>query len=370
MRRLKFLLQKEFKQIFRDKTIIAMMFLLPTIQLILIPLAMNFEVKRINLVIVDNDNSPFSQKLISKIGSSGYFQIIATSGTYHEASNYLNTGEADGIIEIPNKFESRLVREGKAKLGIFIDAINGTKSGLGSAYILAVVSNFNEEIQIFSGNKTNPPQRIEVASSLWYNPLADYYWFSVPGVLVLLMTIVGGFLTSLNIVSEKELGTIEQINVSPIKKWEFILAKMIPFWIVGMLILSIGLGISFVVYGIVPQGSLLVLYSLSTIYMIALLGFGLLISTFSDNQLQSMFIAYFFIMIFIMMSGLFTSIESMPYWGRKFSDLLPISHFMTAIRNIVVKGSGFLDLKFAFLYEIIFAIVLNVLAIWNYKKTT
>ena len=370
MRTLKFLLQKEFKQIFRDKTIIAMMFLLPLIQLILIPLAMNYEVKYINLVVVDNDNSTYSHKLITKLESSGFFKIIGDEKTFKEASHYLNTGDADAILEIPPQFEQTLVREGREQLGIFVDAINGTKSGLGSAYILAVVKDFNKEFQLFTGSKYNPPQSIEVASSLWYNPLADYFWYSVPGVLVLLMTIVGGFLTSLNIVSEKELGTIEQINVSPIKKWQFILGKMIPFWIVGMLILTIGLLIARVIYGIIPQGSFLVLYSLSAIYMIALLGFGLLISTFSDNQLQSMFIAYFFIMIFIMMSGLFTSIESMPYWGRKFSDLLPISHFMTAIRNIVVKGSGFLDLKFAFLYEIIFAIVLNVLAIWNYKKTT
>ncbi|MGI9525487.1 MAG: ABC transporter permease [Weeksellaceae bacterium] len=369
MRRLKFLLEKEFKQIFRDKTIIAMIFLLPVLQLVLIPLAMNFDVKEINVVIVDNDHSSYSQKFVSKLGASGYFQIIHNPPTYEQATPYLDSGDADAIIAIPPNFEKNLVREGRQQIGIFIDAINGTKSSLGSAYILAVLQDYNREIQLYTGNSYTPPQQIEVTHSLWYNPLADYYWFSVPGVLVLLVTIVGGFLTSLNIVSEKELGTIEQINVSPISKWEFILAKMIPFWIVGMLIFTIGLLISWAMYGVVPQGSLLNLYSLTAIYLIALLGFGLLISTFSDNQLQSMFIAYFFIMIFIMMSGLFTSIDSMPYWARVISDLLPISHYMTAVRNIIVKGSGFIDLKWTYIYEFIFAIVLNALAIWNYRKT-
>ena len=369
MKRLKFILQKEFRQIFRDKTILAMMLMLPLIQLILIPMAMDYEVKKLNIVMVNNDHSTYAQKMITKLGASGYFQIVSVEYTFQDAVHYLNAGDADAILQIPADFEKNLVREGQQKVGLYIDAINGTKSGIGSSYILAVLQDFNKEIQLYNANEQQPPQQIEVRSQVWYNSLADYHWFSVPGVLVLLMTIVGGFLTSLNIVREKEVGTIEQINVSPIKKWQFILGKMIPFWIVGMIVLTVGLLIARVIYGIIPQGNLLVIYSLAAIYLIALLGFGLIVSTVSENQLQSMFIAYFFIMVFIMLSGLFTSVESMPHWARQLANYLPITHFMKAMRMIVVKGSGFADLKMEFLYEIAFAIILNAIAIWNYRKT-
>lgn len=370
MRRLKFILQKEFRQIFRDKTILAMMLMLPLIQLILIPMAMDYEVKQLNIIMVNNDDSTYAQKLISKLGASGYFKIVAVEPTFEEAIYYLNEGDADAILQIPADFEKNLVREGRQKLGLYIDAINGTKSGLGSSYILAVLQDFNQEIQLYNVNAQQPPQQIEVQSQVWYNALANYHWFSVPGVLVLLMTIVGGFLASLNIVREKEQGTIEQINVSPIKKWQFILGKMIPFWLVGMIVLTVGLLIARIIYGIVPQGSIFVIYALAAIYLIALLGFGLIVSTVSENQLQSMFIAYFFIMVFIMLSGLFTSVESMPHWARQISNFLPITHFMKAMRMVVVKGSGFADLKMEFLYEIGFAIILNAIAIWNYRKSS
>ncbi|MDO5654965.1 MAG: ABC transporter permease [Flavobacteriaceae bacterium] len=368
MRNLKYILQKEFRQIFRDKTILIMMLMLPLIQLILIPMAMDYEVKQLNLVLIDNDNSSFSQKLTAKLAGSRYFHIQSQENTFEEAIIYLNSGEADAILHIPSKFEKHLIRESSQKLGLFVDAINGTKSGLGSAYIMAVIQDFNQEIQIFSGNAVNPPQKINVQSMVWYNPLANYYWFSVPGVLVLLLTIVGGFLSALNIVREKEVGTIEQINVSPVKKWQFILGKMIPFWITGLIVLTLGLVIARLVYGLVPQGSLLVLYALSAIYLIAILGFGLIVSSVSHNQLQSMFIAYFFIMVFIMLSGLFTSVESMPNWAQSLADFLPITHFMKAVRMIMVKGSGFADLIPIFIYEIIFALVLNLIAVWSYRK--
>jgi ABC-2 type transport system permease protein len=181
---------------------------------------------------------------------------------------------------------------------------------------------------------------------------------------------IGGFLSALNIVREKEVGTIEQINVTPIKKWQFILGKMIPFWVMGMIVFTLGLVVAYVVYGVSSQGSLAVLYLFAAVYLIALLGFGLLISTYSNNQLQAMFVAFFFMMIFMLMSGLFTSVESMPTWARTISNLTPITHFIKVVRMIVLKGSGFADIKIELLYEVLFAIVLNGWAIWNYRKTS
>ncbi len=211
---------------------------------------------------------------------------------------------------------------------------------------------------------------MDITYSNWYNPHAEYKYFFVPAVLVLLLTMIGGFMTALNIVREKEVGTIEQINVTPIKKWEFIMGKLIPFWIIGMIVFTIGLLVIRVVYGIVPVGSISLLYAAAGVYMVALLGFGLLVSTYCENQVQAMFIAFFFILIFILMSGLFTAIQSMPQWAQYISAFTPVAHFIKIVRMIVLKGSGFSDILTELGYISIFAVILNLWAIWNYKKTT
>lgn len=370
MKVLSFLLQKEFKQIFRDKSIVAMMFVLPILQLGILPIAMNFEVKNVNLVLVDADHSTFSNKLINKIGSSGYFKLVSSEPTFKQAMEYFETGDADIILEIPKSFEKNLVSEGTAKLNLAVDAINGTKSSLGSSYLISVISEFNRGIQIFQNNKLATPKTITIESSIWFNPYSNYHWFIVPGILAFLLTIFAGSISALNIVREKEVGTIEQINVTPVKKWQFLMGKLIPFWIVGMIILTIGLLVSIIFYGIRPVGSIPMLYALAGLYLVALLGFGLLIATVSNNQLQAMFISFFFIMIFVLMSGLFTSVESMPEWARHIASLLPITYFMKAIRMIILKGSAFTDVSKTFLIMAVYAVLLNGLAIWNYRKIT
>ncbi|MEY8760271.1 ABC transporter permease [Chryseobacterium tongliaoense] len=374
MKVLSFILKKEFRQIFRDKIILAMMFLMPTIQLIIMPLAANFEVKNINIAFVDHDHSSYSRKLINKIASSGYFKIAGNPVSYKEGLKMIEDSDADLVLEIPVSFERNLVREGGQKLNLSVDAINGTKSSLGGSYLMAVISDFNGnlDINIKSPNAKLPisPAVITIADSNWYNPRAEYKYYMVPGILVLLLTLIGGFITALNIVKEKEIGTIEQINVTPIKKWQFILGKLIPFWIVGMTVFTIGLIVMYVIYGIFPEGSLLTLYLFAAVYLIALLGLGLLISTFVDTQLQAMFIAFFFMMIFMLMSGFFTNTESMPNWARQMSNFTPVTHFIKVVRLIVLKGSGFHEVKTELFYLAGFAVVLNGLAIFNYRKTS
>lgn len=374
MKVLSFILRKEFRQIFRDKIILAMMFLMPTIQLIIMPLAANFEVKNINVAYIDHDHSSYSQKLINKIASSGYFKIAGSPDSYQNGLKMIEHGDADLVLEIPANFERNLVREGNQKVNLSIDAINGTKSSLGGSYLMSVIAEFNSnlDINIKFPNETQIVSlaKIKVANSNWYNPRAEYKYYMVPGILVLLLTLIGGFITALNIVKEKEIGTIEQINVTPIKKWQFILGKLIPFWIVGMTVFTIGLIVMYVVYGIFPEGSLLTLYLFAAIYLIALLGLGLLISTFADTQLQAMFIAFFFMMIFMLMSGFFTNTESMPNWARQMSNFTPVTHFIKVVRLIVLKGSGFNEIKTEFFYLIGFALLLNSLAIFNYRKTS
>ena len=370
MKVLRFILQKEFKQIFRDKSIVAMIFVLPVIQLGILPIAMNFEVKNVNIALVDNDHSPLSYKLINKISASGYFKIADAKPTFKQALESIKNGSADLILEIPNGFEKNLVRENIQKLNISVDAINGTKSSLGSAYLATAITDFNQNIQVMQNQRPVAPAEISIESSSWFNPYENYHWYIVPGILAFLLTVFAGSISALNIVREKEVGTIEQINVTPIKKWQFLLGKLIPFWLMGMIILTIGILVSVIFYGIRPVGSIPMLYALSALYLVALLGFGLFISTISNNQLQAMFTSFFFIMIFVLMSGLFTSVESMPAWARNISQALPITYFMKAIRMIVLKGSTFGDVAYIFAILTGFAILLNGMAIWNYRKTS
>lgn len=367
-------MQKEFRQIFRDKTILAMMLVAPTMQLIILPFAANFEVKNVNVAYVDHDHSSYSRKLLHKIGASGYFRMVGDPRSYKEGLEMIEYGKADLVLEIPAGFEKNLVREGSQKVNLSVDAINGTKASLGGAYLVSVLADFNSNLDVNvklpDGKAVAPAAKITVAGINWYNPRAEYKYYMVPGILVLLLTMIGGFITALNIVREKEIGTIEQINVTPIQKWQFILGKLIPFWIVGMIVFTIGLTVMYLVYGIFPKGNLAVLYLFAAVYLVALLGLGLLISTFAETQLQAMFIAFFFMMVFMLMSGFFTSIDSMPDWARAMSGFTPVTHFIKVVRLIVLKGSGLADLKTELGYLALFAVALNGLAIFNYRKTT
>jgi len=372
MRTIKFLLQKEFRQIFRNKAIVIIILAVPIVQLLILPLAANYEVKNINLSVVDNDHSDYSQKLVSKITSSGYFRLTGFNTSFKDAFKLIESDKADLILEIPHGFEQDLIKEQEQKLFVAVNAINGTKANLGGAYLNTITRNFNDDIrvQLMEPGKFNTSAAIEITSSNWFNPLMNYRIFMVPGILAILVTMIGGYLSALNIVKEKEIGTIEQINVTPIKKYHFILGKLIPFWILGLIVFSLGLVVSWLVYGIIPLGSILLLFGFVAVYLLAVLGLGLLISTFCDTQQQAMFIAFFFLMIFILMGGLFTPIDSMPDWAKVITKLNPVSYMIDVMRMIILKGSGLKDVQYHLYTIMLFAIVLNSWAVWNYKKTS
>ncbi|TND09111.1 MAG: multidrug ABC transporter permease [Bacteroidetes bacterium] len=372
MRTLKFLLQKEFLQIFRNKTLLRSILIAPLMQLIILPWAANYEVKNISLAIVDNDHSGYSQKLATKIFSSGYFKPAGAGLSYREAEKLIESDQADIILEIPPGFERNLVREGQQKLFIAANAINGTKALVGSGYLGGIITGFNSEIRLqwITPPRFNPAPVIEITASNWYNPLMNYKVFMVPGILVMLVTMIGSMMCALNIVKEKEIGTIEQINVTPIRKYHFILGKLIPFWVIGMVVFTLGLVIAWLLYGIVPLGNIGLLYAFLAVYLLAVLGIGLLISTYSTTQQQAMSLSFFFIMIFNLMSGLFTPIESMPGWAQVITQFNPLSYFISVMRMVVLKGSEFSDISHSLLVVSVFAVVLNGWAILNYRKTS
>lgn len=371
MRTLRFLLRKEFRQIFRDKAIVAMIFFMPMVQLIIMPLAADYEVRNINLSVVDHDKSPYSQKLISKIVASGYFRLTGYNASFKEAFSLIEADKADLILEIPHNFERNLIREDHEKLFVAVNAINGTKASLGGSYLGSIIGDFNADIRM---QLVTPPRFsqfpvIEVVASNWFNPVLNYKVFIVPGILAILVTMVGGFLSALNIVREKEIGTIEQINVTPIKKHIFILGKLIPFWVLANIVFTIGLLVARIVYGIVPVGSLLTLYAFISVYLLAVLGFGLLVSTFCDTQQQAMFVMFFFMMLFILLGGLFTSIDSMPEWAKLITRVNPVRYMIEVMRMVILKGSSFTDVLPHVGIVSLMAVILNSWAVFNYKKT-
>ncbi|MBL7744782.1 MAG: ABC transporter permease [Chitinophagaceae bacterium] len=370
MRTLKFLLQKEFRQIFRDPSILRIIFVMPMIQLLILPWAADYEVKDINLSVVDHDHSDYSRQLISKITASGYFRLRDYTASCPSALRDIEKDNADLILEIPASFEKQLVKEDAATLFMAVNAINGTKANLGGAYLKSIIQDYNREVRTewIQFPRFSPETTIEVTSSNWFNPLMNYKYFMVPGILVILVTMVGSFLAALNIVKEKEVGTIEQINVTPVRKYQFILGKLIPFWVLGLLILSIGLLISRVAYGIVPAGSFLTIYVFASVYLLAVLGLGLLVSTFTSTQQQAMLISFFMIMVFILLGGLYTSIDSMPEWAQAITKVNPVSYFIDVMRMVVLKGSSLTDIKYHLLTVLGFAIFFNGWAVFSYRK--
>lgn len=370
MRTLRFLLEKEFRQIFRDKAILRMMIAVPLLQLAVLPWAADFEIKHIQFTVVDHDHSTYSSEMTQKILSSGYFELSGQAASYADAMRRVENSETDIILEIPSGFEANLIRENSQQVFLAANAIDGTKALIGSSYLMDILQDFNRNIRT---EWTQPPinqnvSKIDVSTLNWYNPMMNYQVFMVPGILVFLITLVASVMAALNIVKEKEIGTIEQINVTPVKKHLFIIGKLLPFWILSVVIFSVGLLIMRYLYGIVPLGNLGVVYLFLAVYLVAILGFGFLLSTYSSTQQQAMSLSFFFIMIFNLLSGLFTPIASMPGWAQVIAYINPVTYFIEVMRMVVLKGSTFSDIKIQFLIMVGFAVVFNVWAVWNYRK--
>ena len=372
MRTILFIIQKEFKQIFRNKGMLPIIFVLPMIQLLILSNAASFEVKNIAFSYIDHDHSKASRELISKFAASDYFIIKDEFESKSIANTEIQKGTVDVILEIPNQFERKLQKENTTTLSVSINAIDGASAGIENVYINQVIGSFNQNLQTklmhYNEGKLVPNQSIVTIPSFWYNNTLNYKTFMVPGILVLLVTMLTLFLSSMNIVREKEIGTLEQINVTPIKKYQFIIGKLFPFWVLGLVILTVGLIIAKLVFNTPILGNIGLIYLFTSVYLLVILGIGLIISNFTETQQQSMFIAWFFTVLFILMSGLFTPIESMPQWAQNITLFNPIRYFVEIVRMVMLKGARFSDISFQFFVIVAYAFILNAIAVWSYKK--
>ncbi|MFC2137028.1 ABC transporter permease [Bacteroidota bacterium] len=370
MRTVLFIIQKEFIQVFRNKTMLPIIFIVPIVQLLILVHAATFEIKRIDLFVVDYDLTTTSRGLLSKFEGSPFFNTLKFSFSIKEAEKAMEKDEVDMIIVIPHGFEHELISEKKSELQLLINAINGAAAGLTNAYATAIIGDYNKQI---IPKWINIPAdfkipEINVLSSFWYNPDLNYKIYMLPGILVILVTIMGAFLTALNIVREKEMGTIEQLNVTPIKKYQLLTGKLVPFWCIAIFDLTLGLVAGRLMFDFPIVGSVGLLFGFASVYLLLAMGIGLLISTFAETQQQVMFIIFFFMLTFVLMSGIFTPEESMPLVAQKVNILNPFAYFMRAIRMITLKGSGFKDIFPEMRSLFIYAVIVLSIATYRYRK--
>lgn len=373
MNRLLYIIQKEFIQIFRNKAILPMMTVAPIVQMIVLSFAATNEVKNVQLAIVDQDHSVYARRLIEKVRISDRFQIVALPDAVQQGDALLQDGSADIILTIPSDFEKDFYKHKGSDIQLLVNAINGQQATVGASYLSAIIQGFNQEIRKEAApqlvvNRVPLQSTIEIENSYWYNPTLNYKHFMVPGILGELVIILTMLLTAMNVVREREIGTIEQINVTPIKKWQFILGKMIPFLIIGLLLMTVGLTAGKLIFDVPMNGNLLVVFAYCVVNLVAVLGLGLFISNISDTQQQAMFTTFFFVIIFILMSGLFTPIESMPDWAQKLTIPNPVAHFVSVMRSVLLKGSDFTDVLYHFRVTAVLAVLFNGLALLSYRK--
>jgi ABC-2 type transport system permease protein len=365
------LIRKEFLQIFRNKFISKAIFGIPIIQMLILVPAVTFEIKHIDLAIIDNDLSEESRGLINKLEGSTFFRVKEMTWSGREADNLLHRGRSNMVIEIPDDF-GRDISSGKpAKIMVRIDAINASTAQLSWAYFNGVTMDYNRQIVAdnIGSQSLTPVSVIDVTNRYWYNELLNYKYYMLPGILVILVTAIGFLLAGLNMVREKEIGTIEQINVTPVRKHQFIIAKMVPFLIIGLIDLGLGLAIGKLTFNIPFEGSIALMFLGAFIFLIAVLGLALFISTMSATQQQYMFTAFFFMIIFILMSGIFTPFESMPMWAQKFDIVNPVAWLIRLNRMVMLKGSTFQDVRSELLALSLIAIAFTTLAVRRYRKT-
>lgn len=383
MRALRFLLRKEFLQIFRDRTILGMVFMMPVIQLLILANAVTFQVKSARMYVVDEDHSSMSRGVVDRLASSGRFVPTESSASPQRGDRAMLDRRVDVVVVIPAGFARGIVLERRSAVQLIFNAEDGVAAGVMQSYASSILTRYASELgdalaPVQSGaeigDRPQAPTRghpvIDVRRRGWYNPGLDYRAYMVPGILVVLVTMVGTLLTAMNIVREKEAGTLDQLNVTPIRRSTFIAAKLIPLWTIAMADLAIGLIVARLVFHVPMRGSLVLVFLGATIYLTGALGIGLWISTVVETQQQAMFVTFSLLMVYLLMSGLFTPIRGMPPWAQWTTEINPIAHFVALMRAVLLKGAGVRDVAWHLVdLSVIGAVVLGIAARQYHKRS-
>lgn len=382
MREILALARAEVLHVIRDKATLAQVIIMPVVQLIVLANAATFTIRDTPAYVVDLDHTPTSRGLTNRITASGHFFLAGSSGSAETANDALLAGDATLVVTIPNDFEASLVRTGSSTVQLAVSGEKGSTAGIVLAYASDILAEYATELEAElrpdpvsvrgpgDAGPTPGVARIEARVRSWYNQSLNYKHYMVPGILVSLVTLISTLLTAQNIAREKELGTLEQLNVTPITRGQFITAKLLPFWALAMIDLTLGLAIGKLVFGIPFRGSLLLLFAAAAVYLVVTLGIGLFISTLVDTQQQAMFVSFFIMMVYLLMSGLFTPVDSMPHWVQLASEFNPVRHFVTIARAILMKGAGLAEILRPLVILSLFAVGVLTLAVRQYDKRT
>jgi len=381
VRRILFLARAEVLHVVRDRATLAQVLVLPLVQLLILSNAATFEIRDIPTYVVDFDRSTASRGLVDRFVASGHFRIVGRSESPELANEQLLRGRVTLLVTIPRDFEFSLVRARTAPLQLSVNAEKGSAAGIVQSYAASILTSYASELDValrptvanVRADGSEPPPirgggRIEVPLRSRYNQTLNYQHYMVPGLLVALVTLIATLVSAQNIAREKELGTLEQLNVTPLTRGQFIAAKLLPFWVLGLLDLAIGLAAGWLIFGIPVRGSLLLLFGSAAIYLVVALAIGLWISALVETQQQAMFVTFFVLNIYLLMSGLFTPVDSMAPWVRVVSLVNPVRHFVTISRAILVKGAGLGEIVQPLAVLTGFAVVTLALAVRQYSK--
>ena len=359
---LKYLIQKEFTQIRRNAFLPRLIVAFPIIIMCVMPWVMNMEVKNIKVAVVDNDRSTLSQQLVHRIEASSYFIFKGQKSTYQAALKEIEESQSDIVVVIPQDYSRDLANGRQPQVLIAANAVNGTKGSMGGAYLSQIVTaHVNPDMSALQSR---------VSSLFLYNKNLNFKLFMIPALFAIVVMLMTGFLPALNIVGEKEAGTIEQINVTPVSKWSFILAKLIPYWIIALFVITVCLLLAWGVYGITSKGSVALIYLLAMLLALFFSSLGLIISNYSDTMQQAIFVMWFFVVIMLLLSGLFTPTRSMPSWAYSTTYVNPMSYFVDAMRTVFVRGGGLSSIWHQVLALLGISSLVAVWAVVSYKKNS
>ncbi len=373
MRRIWFLAQAEILHVVRDRATLAQVLIVPIVQMLVLANAATFEIRNTPTWIVDLDRTSASRGLVNRIAASGHFDIINTEPSTAAADDSMLAGKTTLVLTIPHDFEASLVRTRAADVQLTVNAEKGSAAGIVQSYAGAILASYSAELSAGRDPRSGPGTTggpIEIRQHTRYNPTRNYKHYMVPGLLVALVTLIGTLLTAQNIAREKELGTLEQLNVTPITRGQFIAGKLLPFWCLALVDLALGLTVGVLVFDVPVAGNVFLLFGVAGIYLLVALGIGLFISTLVNTQQQAMFVTFFIVNIYLLMSGLFTPIDSMAPWVQVASLINPVRHFVTISRAILMKGAGLSEIATPLTFLSVFAVVVLTFAVRQYSKRT
>ncbi len=366
------LLKKEFAQFKRDRSMIAIVVLAPMIQLIILGYAANMDVRNIPMVVVNYDHSQHSRDLVDRFVNSGYYSIVSYAESSSEIDSYIDRGDAAVALIIPKNFGNDLYAEKRPQLQLIVDGTETNTATTGMNYASMIISRYSQNIMVNRldvSPGSQPAARVIPEIRIWYNPDLASRNFMIPGIVGMLLMVITINLTSLSIVKEKEIGTYEQLVVTPIKPYQLLAGKTIPFIMIGMADVILVLSVAFLLFGIPVKGSLVLLLFLSVIFLLTTLGLGLFVSTISRTQQQAMMTAVFFVMLpMIFLSGFVFPIENMPGFFQNISYLLPLRYFFEILRGIFLKGIGLTDLWDQALLLTLFGVAIFSMSALRFRK--